>query len=158
MPAEVRTCLWFADDAENAVRHYVALIPGSAIEHLDRADNALTGEANGVVIIDFHLAGAPYRAMNAGPHHAFNDAMSIAVMTTDQEETDRLWDALSGDSGTPVQCGWLRDKWGVSWQIIPSVLPTLLCHPDRTAAGRAMQAMLSMQKIDIAALERAFHS
>ena len=155
MHARVRTCLWFADDAENAVSRYVSLISGSAIERIDRADNALTGEKNGVVIIDFTLAGAPYRAMNAGPHHAFNDAMSIAVTTPDQVETDRLWDTLAGDGGTPIQCGWLRDRWGVSWQIIPSALATFLCDPDRAAAGRAVQAMLSMQKIDIAALERA---
>jgi predicted 3-demethylubiquinone-9 3-methyltransferase (glyoxalase superfamily) len=158
MQAEVRTCLWFSDDAENAVRRYVSLIPGSAVERIDRTDNALTGEANGVVIIDFSLGGTPYRAMNAGPHHAFNDAMSIAVTTPDQAETDRLWEALAGDGGMPQQCGWLHDKWGVSWQIIPSILASLLCHPDRAAAGRAMTAMLSMQKIDINALESAFRA
>jgi predicted 3-demethylubiquinone-9 3-methyltransferase (glyoxalase superfamily) len=158
MHVRVRTCLWFAEDAEIAVSRYVSLISGSAIEHIDRKDNAVTGEKNGVVIIDFQLAGTPYRAMNPGPHHAFNDAMSIVVTTPDQAETDRLWDALAGEGGTPIQCGWLRDRWGVSWQIIPSALATFLCHPDRAAAGRAMQAMLEMQKIDIAVLERAFNA
>jgi len=156
MNMKVRTCLWFDRQAEEAVAFYVSLLPGSRIERTMRMDHALTGEAGGVSVIEFTLAGSPYQAMNAWPQHEFTDAMSIVVETQDQYETDGLWDALTADGGKAVQCGWLKDRFGVSWQIVPSVLPRLLADGDRAAASRAMQAMIAMQKIDIATLERAF--
>lgn len=153
--SKVRTCLWFDQQAKQAVDLYVAVIPDSKVEKIVAMDHALTGETDGVQIIEFTLGGAPYLAMNAGPHEAFNDAASIAVTTKDQAETDRCWHALLADGGRPMQCGWLKDRFGLSWQIIPEALPRLLGAPDKEKAGRAMKAMLAMQKIDIAALEAA---
>jgi predicted 3-demethylubiquinone-9 3-methyltransferase (glyoxalase superfamily) len=158
MDLKVRTCLWFDRQAEEAAAFYVSLLPGSRIERTMRMDHALSSQSGGVTVVEFTLAGTPYQAMNAWPHDdfEFNDAMSIVVTTQDQYETDGLWDALTADGGKPVQCGWLKDRFGVSWQIVPAALPRLLADCDREAAGRAMQAMIAMQKIDIATIERAF--
>jgi predicted 3-demethylubiquinone-9 3-methyltransferase (glyoxalase superfamily) len=151
MDAKVRTCLAFRDQAEEAARLYVSLIPGSEIERVFRPDPA--GPALTVI---FSLAGTPYQALNMGDAVKPTYAASISVTTADQEETDRLWTALLADGGAPIQCGWLTDRYGHSWQIVPEALPRLLSDPDRAAAGRAMQAMMGMVKIDIAALEAAF--
>ena len=151
MNTKVRTCLAYNDQAEEAARFYVSLIPGSEIENVFRP--APDGPALTVI---FTLAGAPYQALNMGEWPvALNDAVSISVMTKDQEETDRLWAALLEGGGAENRCGWLRDRFGLSWQIVPEILPRLLTDTDRAAAGRAMQAMLGMVKIDIAGLERA---
>jgi predicted 3-demethylubiquinone-9 3-methyltransferase (glyoxalase superfamily) len=106
--------------------------------------------------VTFTLGGAPFQALNGGPKYEFTEAASISVITRDQAETDRLWEALIADGGSESQCAWLKDRFGLSWQIVPEVLPRLLGAADRQAADRAMQAMLLMRKIDIAALERAF--
>ncbi|WP_363348919.1 VOC family protein [Methylocystis echinoides] len=151
MHVKVRTCLAFTDQAEEAARFYVSLLPGSEIETVFRPEPdrpALTAF--------FTLAGTPYQALNMGDYATLNDSVSISVVTKDQEETDRLWAALLADGGAENRCGWLRDRFGLSWQIVPEVLPRLLTAPDRAAAGRAMQAMLGMAKLDIAALEAAF--
>jgi predicted 3-demethylubiquinone-9 3-methyltransferase (glyoxalase superfamily) len=149
--AKVRTCLAFRDQAEEAARFYVSLLPGSEIENVFRPDPA--GPALTVL---FTLAGTPYQTLNMGDYAKPNDAASISVVTADQEETDRLWEALLADGGAAIQCGWLRDRFGLSWQIVPEALPCLLTDPDRAAAARAMQAMMGMVKLDIAALEAAF--
>ena len=150
MTPTVRTCLWFGGNGHEAAEFYVSLLPGSRIESMMRpAPDAPP------LVIDFTLAGTPYQILNAERRETPNEATSISVMTADQAETDRLWDALTADGGAPVACGWCRDKYGVSWQIIPRALTTLLMQPDRDAAGRVMAAMMQMVKIDVAALEAA---
>jgi predicted 3-demethylubiquinone-9 3-methyltransferase (glyoxalase superfamily) len=145
----VRTCLWFAAGGYAAACRYVSLIPNSAVE-----TPAPDPGAAEPMVVHFHLNGAPYTILNGGPHHRLSPAASIVVTTPDQAETDRLWAALT-EGGAPGRCGWLVDRDGLSWQIVPEVLPRLLGAADRAAAGRAMQAMLRMGKIEIAALEAA---
>lgn len=145
----VRTCLWFERGGLEAARFYVGLIPGSALETEAR-------EGDEPMVVAFSLAGAPYQILNGGPRYRQTPAASVVVTTLDQAETDRLWDALTAGGGAPGQCGWLTDRWGVSWQIVPEALPRLLGAEDRAAGGRALTAMLQMQKLDLAALEAAF--
>lgn len=144
---KVRTCLWFTERAREAAEFYVSLLPNS---HIDQIRSG-----QGWTVVDFSLAGAPYMILEAGPHHTLNQAVSISVTTQDQAETDRLWDALVCE-GKESQCGWLTDRFGLTWQIVPKVLPELLGSDDKVAAARAAQAMMSMVKIDIAALEAAY--
>jgi predicted 3-demethylubiquinone-9 3-methyltransferase (glyoxalase superfamily) len=153
MDAKVRTCLWFDRVGEDAAKLYVSLIPGSGIESVFRPD-----PDGPPLIVEFNLGGTPYQALNGGPHFKHSEAASISVTTTDQAETDRLWEALIADGGSESQCGWLKDRFGLSWQIVPEALPRLLSSPDRAAAERAMQAMLAMRKIDIAAIEAAYET
>jgi len=143
---KVRTCLWYDTDGLAAARCYVSLIPGSEIEGHPSAD---------AVVVNFILAGTPYQALNGGPIHAQTPAASISVLTEDQAETDRLWAALTA-GGSESRCGWLVDRWGVSWQIVPRRLPVLLGGDDPAGAARVQQAMLHMAKIDIATLEAAY--
>ena len=148
---KVSTCLWFDGTAEEAVGFYVSLIPDSKITNVARL--APGGPA---LMVSFTLGGAPYLALNGGPQYKLTEAVSISVTTADQAETDRLWTTLTAEGGSESRCGWLTDRYGLSWQIIPEALPRMMMAPDRAAAGRAMQAMLAMRKIDIAALEAAF--
>ena len=147
---KVRTCLWFNGKGREAAEFYVSLLPGS---HLDRTFDSPDEEP---LTVEFTLAGAPMMILNGGPMFEPNEAASILVMTQDQEETDALWEKLIADGGKPQQCAWLKDKFGVSWQIVPVRLGELLSHDDTEAAGRSRDAMLNMQKIDIAGLEAAF--
>ena len=156
MKAQVRTCLWFATQAREAAEFYVSLLPNSKIENAASFEHMLGSDRDDVSVIEFTLNGTPYQSMNAGPHHEFNDAMSIVVMTKSQAETDRLWDALTADGGKPVQCGWLNDRYGVRWQIVPRKATELLAGGDKDAAHRLLQAMMPMQKLDISTLERAY--
>ena len=152
----VRTCLWFGTDAEEAVRFYVSIVPESAIEHIQRAPAAWPGgEAGDVIVIDFRLGGQRFQALNGGARVDYGTAASICVQCGDQSEVDRLWTALAADGGSEIMCGWLRDRWGVPWQIVPEVLPRLLASPDPAVAARAFAAMQGMVKLDAAALERA---
>jgi predicted 3-demethylubiquinone-9 3-methyltransferase (glyoxalase superfamily) len=154
--ARVRTCLWFERDAEQAVSRYVELVPASHIEHVQRSPGQWPGgEAGDVIVIDFTLGGQAFQALNGGMHVDYGTAASISVACADQTEVDRLWAALTADGGTEIQCGWLRDRWGVPWQIVPTALPRLLAHEDHAVAARVFAAMTAMVKIDIAALERA---
>ena len=148
---KVRTCLWFEKDGEEAAAFYVTLLPDSRIETVMRP--APDGPA---LLVEFVLGGTPYMILNGGPHYRLTPAASIVVLTADQAETDRLWDALTADGGQESRCGWLVDRYGVSWQITPEPLIRMLNDPDRVAAGRAQEAMLQMHRIDIAALEAAF--
>jgi predicted 3-demethylubiquinone-9 3-methyltransferase (glyoxalase superfamily) len=141
---KVRTCLWFDGNGQEAAEFYVSLLPDSSIE------------TAGGVVVELSLAGTPYMFLNGGPQHKLSPAASIAVRTADQAETDQLWDALVADGGQESMCGWLTDRFGVSWQIVPDALPRMLGADDREAADRAMQAMLKMKRIDIALLETAF--
>lgn len=147
----VRTCLWFDGDAEDAAALYVSLLPNSRITTPAQRD-----PDRPALIVELELNGAPYQLLNGGPMYPQTPAASIAVRTADQAETDRLWDALTADGGRESRCGWLVDRFGVSWQIVPEALPRMLGAADRAAAERAQAAMLTMNRIDIAALEAAF--
>jgi predicted 3-demethylubiquinone-9 3-methyltransferase (glyoxalase superfamily) len=148
---KVRTCLWFEKGGLEAARFYTGLIANSVLE-------TDAPEGSDPIIVAFSLDGVPYQILNGGPHHRLTPAASIVVTTRDQPETDRLWQALTENGGEPGRCGWLTDRWGLSWQIVPEALPRLLGAPDRAAAGRAQEAMMQMSKIDIAALEAAFNA
>ena len=117
---KVRTCLWFDDQALPAAEFYCSLIPDSRIDHIGRhSDGQPIAKPGKVLSVEFTLAGTPYQALNGGPHFTLSDAVSISVSTRDQAETDRLWDALTADGGAESQCGWLKDRFGLSWQIVP---------------------------------------
>ncbi|MEF3367261.1 VOC family protein [Methylocystis sp. 9N] len=151
MQAKVRTCLAYKDQAEEAARFYVSLLPGSEFE------GAFRREPNGpALLVSFTLAGTPYQALNMGRETTHNESFSISVMTKDQRETDELWEKLLQGGGSEIQCSWLKDRFGIHWQIVPEALPRMFMDEDRAAAGRAFQAMLGMVKIDLAAVEKAF--
>ena len=148
--------LWYTKEAEEAARFYASIFPDSRVDAVTElpADSP-SGPAGSVVVVEFTLAGQPFMAISAGPLDPFNHAISFLVECEDQAEIDRYWAAL-GEGGTIEQCGWLRDRYGLSWQISPRVLGEMMKSPDRDAARRAAEAMLEMKKLDIAALERAF--
>ncbi len=146
---KVRTCLWFDGDGHEAARFYVSLLPDS------RIDGEVTYGATPPLVVEFTLAGAPFMVLNGGPMFKHTPAASISVLTKNQDETDRLWSALTAGGGQESMCGWLIDRFGVSWQIVPEILPRLLNADDKNAAARVQSAMMQMKKIDIAALEAA---
>lgn len=148
--------LWYTDKAEEAARFYAATIPDSHVDNVTvmPADTP-SGPEGSVVIVEFTLAGQPFVAFSAGKLDDFNHAISLMIECDTQDEIDRLWDALS-EGGQVEQCGWLRDRYGVAWQIAPRVLADMVRDPDRAAARRTTQAMLGMVKLDLAALERAY--
>lgn len=153
---KITPCLWFEGNALDAARFYTSVFPGSEIRNVHNARSETPGNKEGaVLLVAFTLAGQPYQALNGPPHDKFNDAISLSVNCEDQAEVDRLWTALTADGGKPVQCGWLKDKFGVSWQIVPKRLPELLSDPDPEKGKRVMKAMMQMVKIDIAELEAA---
>lgn len=150
-PHKIRTCLWFEKAGLEAAKLYVSLLPDSFIE----GDFSFEPQGEPLTV-NFTLAGAPYMILNGGPHYKLTPAASISVTTEDQDETDRLWNALLAGGGQESMCGWLVDRFGVSWQIVPRALMRALSAKDREAANRARDAMMTMRKIDIAALEAAF--
>jgi predicted 3-demethylubiquinone-9 3-methyltransferase (glyoxalase superfamily) len=154
--SKITPCLWYDHNAEEAANFYVTLFPDSRIDNVVRspADNPSMKEG-GVLVVEFTLAGLPYIGLNGGPQFPFTEAVSFQVKTEDQAETDRLWDALIANGGEESMCGWLKDRWGLSWQITPARLLELMADKDRDRARRAMEAMMTMRKIDIAAVERA---
>jgi predicted 3-demethylubiquinone-9 3-methyltransferase (glyoxalase superfamily) len=155
MPS-LSTCLWFDKQAEEAANFYVSLLANSRIDSVNRSPaDYPNGKAGDVLVVQFTLDGKPYMALNGGSNFSFDEAISMVLTTDGQEETDRYWDALLADGGKPSACGWLKDRFGLSWQVTPKQLPKLLGDPDPARAKRAMQAMMDMVKIDIAALERA---
>lgn len=152
---KVTPFLWYNGNAEEAIRLYTSIFKESRILSLMRTDGS-GPEATGPVIMgSFELHGQVFHALNGGPQYKFTEAVSLFVSCDSQEEIDDLWSRLTADGGEESQCGWLKDKFGLSWQIIPSQLVGLLGHPDRAKAGRAQQAMLRMQKLDIRALQEA---
>ena len=154
---KISPCLWFDGDAEEAARLYTSLFPNSHIDSVDRSPaDTPSGPEGTVITVNFTLAGRSYIALNGGPDFKFTEAVSFSIDCDDQAEVDRYWDALLADGGEPSVCGWLRDRFGLSWQGIPRQLPEMLNSKDRDAARRAMQAMLKMVKIDVAELERAY--
>ena len=153
---KIRPCLWYDGTAEEAANFYVTLLPDSRVDNVQRspADNPSMKEG-GVLVVEFTLAGQQYIGLNGGPLFLFTEAVSFQVLTDDQAETDRLWEALTANGGEESQCGWLKDRWGLSWQITPKRLLELVGDSDPDRARRAMEAMLKMRKIDIAEIERA---
>lgn len=156
---KITPCLWFDGDAEEAANFYVTLLPDSRIDDVVRspADNP-SMKKGGVLLVDFTLAGQKYSGLNGGPQFPFTEAVSFIIHCEDQAEVDRLWEAIEGNGGKPSACGWIRDRWGLSWQIVPEEMLQMLSSDDRAGAERAMQAMLEMSKLDIAALRRAYCS
>lgn len=147
--SQVATCLWFEHDGEDAARFYVSLLPGSTIDRVQPGTDGRT------LLVGFTLGGHRMIALNAGVPEPRSNAASISIDCETQADVDRLWDALIADGGKPVMCGWLNDRWGVAWQIVPTAMMRLLADPDRGRAARAMTAMQGMVKLDIAALEAA---
>ena len=157
----ITPCLWYASEAEEAARFYVSLFPNSRITrltHYGEAGKEVHGQAAGTVLtVAFDLDGQPFTALNGGPLFKFTEALSLQIDCETQDEVVHYWNALSaGGDPAAQQCGWLKDRYGLSWQVIPRVLIDMIADPDRKRADRAMQAMLSMKKLDIAGLERAY--
>ena len=152
-------CLWFDDQAEEAARHYIGVFPNSRITkvlHYNGAGEEIHGQPAGkVMTVSFELDGQPFTALNGGPVFRFNEAVSFQVLCETQEELDHYWEKLS-EGGDPAaqQCGWLKDRFGVSWQVTPRILLDMLADPDPERSRRSMEVMLKMKKFDIAALER----
>lgn len=153
---KITPCLWFNGQAEEAAAFYVSLLPNSRIDRVFRSPVETPSGPEGMALtVDFTLAGLPYLGLNGGPQYRFTEAVSFQIHCDDQAEVDRLWAALTADGGREVACGWLTDRWGLSWQIVPIRLTQLLMDPDPDRSRRAMQAMMGMIKIDIATLEAA---
>jgi len=154
--SKISTCLWFDRDAEAAVSFYVSLVPDSNITQIQHAPSAWPGgKAGEVILVAFTLASQSFQALNGGKPADYGTAASISVSCADQQEVDRLWSALTSNGGSEIQCGWLRDRWGIPWQIVPEILPRLLADPDPAVRTRVFAAMSGMVKLDITALERA---
>jgi predicted 3-demethylubiquinone-9 3-methyltransferase (glyoxalase superfamily) len=153
--------LWFDTQAEEAARYYTGIFKSSKIGTITRygeAGREVHGKAPGTVMtVAFELNGQPFTALNGGPEFKFNEAISFQIMCRTQDEVDHYWNRLSaGGDRQAQQCGWLKDKYGLSWQVVPTVLVEMMADPDKEKSGRVMEAMLRMKKIDIAELERAF--
>ena len=151
---KITPCLWFDTEGEEAAKFYTSVFPNSRIVDVARYGSAGPRPEGTVMTVDFELDGQHFIALNGGPEFTFNEAISFQVSCETQEEVDRYWRALS-DGGEEGPCGWLKDKFGVSWQIVPTALLRLIADPDREKSQRVMSAMLGMKKIDIAGLERA---
>ena len=148
--------LWFDDQAEEAMNFYVSVFKNSKVLSVSRYGNEGPGQAGKVMTVSFELNGQEFTALNGGPQHfGFSEAISFFVNCENQEEVDFLWGKLT-EGGEPGPCGWLKDKYGLSWQIVPTVLGDLLGDKDQAKAGRVMQAMLKMSKIDVAGLRQAY--
>lgn len=152
---DITPCLWFDRQGEEAAGYYVSIFENSEILEISRYGEGAPLPAGTALVVTFSIDGRKFMALNGGPAFTFNEAVSFYVNAETQAEIDRLWSALTRDGGEPGQCGWLKDKYGVSWQIVPPILTELLSDPDREKAGRVMQAMLGMGKLDIAELEAA---
>ena len=155
--AKIRTFLWYAREAEEAAKFYAGIFPDSRVDHVSALmSESPSGPPGSVKVVDFTLFGQPFQAMSAGPHHDFNDAISLSVSCDDQAELDRYWNALLAGGGKPQACGWLIDRFGVRWQIVPAVLEQWMRDPDPARSKRTSDAMLQMIKIDIPTLEKAY--
>jgi 2-polyprenyl-6-hydroxyphenyl methylase/3-demethylubiquinone-9 3-methyltransferase len=156
MRSKNAVCLWYDGTALDAARFYADTFPDSAVGAVTRAPGDYpAGRQGAVLLVEFAVAGIPCVGLNGGPEFRHNQAFSFQVLTDDQAETDRLWNAIVGNAGEEGQCSWCKDRWGVSWQITPRALLAALADPDPAAAKRAFEAMMTMRKIDIAAIEAA---
>lgn len=150
-------CLWYDQDAEAAARFYAETFPDSVVRAVHRAPGDYpSGKEGDVLTVEFTVLGVACLGLNGGPAFKQTEAFSFQVATEDQDETDRYWSAIVGNGGQESECGWCKDKWGISWQITPIALTKAFTSPDRIAAKRAFDAMMTMRKIDIAAIEAAF--
>jgi predicted 3-demethylubiquinone-9 3-methyltransferase (glyoxalase superfamily) len=155
--SKISPCLWFKSEAEEAVNFYVSLLPDSKIETVQRnVIDGPSGKAGSVLVIEFTVAGMRFMAINGGMHQEYTYAVSFMIDCADQAEVDRLWDKILSSGGKADQCGWIKDRYGLSWQIVPTVLTKYLGGPDKAGAQRAMQAMLGMVKPDVEGLRRAY--
>lgn len=152
---KITPCLWFDGNAEEAANFYISIFPNSKIVSIMRWPPGMPGPENSVLVVYFELAGQSFMALNGGPQFKFNEAISLSVDCETQAELDAYWEKLLAGGGQPSECSWLKDKFGVSWQICPRILPQLLQDPDRAKAGRVMAAMMTMSKIDIDKLKQA---
>ena len=152
---KIVTFLWFNDPAEEAANHYVSIFPDSKVVSVMRYGDAGPGPKGSVMTVTFQLAGQEFIALNGGPQFQFTEAISLFVNCETQDEVDELWRKLS-EGGEPGPCGWLKDRYGLSWQIVPTALGEMLQDPDAEKSNRVMQAMLQMSKMDIAGLRRAY--
>ena len=153
---ETTLCLWYNHDASEAAEFYARTFPGSSVNATQKAPTDYPdGKAGDVLVVEFTVLGLKCIGLNGGPQFKHNEAFSFQVATRDQEETDRYWNAIVGGGGQESQCGWCKDKWGVSWQITPRVLTDAMSHADSATRQRVFSAMMKMKKIDIAAIEKA---
>jgi predicted 3-demethylubiquinone-9 3-methyltransferase (glyoxalase superfamily) len=149
------TCLWFDNQGEEAARYYVSIFKNARLGAIHRYTSAGPGEEGSVMLVEFELNGQKFSALNGGPQYTFSPAVSIVVECADQAEVDYYWDRLA-EGGQEVACGWVTDRYGLSWQVVPTVFLEMIGDPDTEKAARATAAMLSMTKLDVAALERAY--
>jgi len=155
-PARNTICLWYDRDAEEAARFYASTFPDSSVGAVYRAPGDFpSGKRGDVLTVEFTVMGIPCLGLNGGPQFKHSEAFSFQVSTADQAETDRYWHAIVDNGGRESECGWCKDKWGLSWQITPAVLMQAIADPDPAAAKRAFDAMMTMRKIDIATIEAA---
>jgi predicted 3-demethylubiquinone-9 3-methyltransferase (glyoxalase superfamily) len=155
-PPKATVCLWYQHDAEGAAQFYAATFPDSRVRNVQRAPaDYPDGKQGNVLMVEFTVLGIDCIGINGGPAFKQSEAFSFQIGTRDQAETDRYWNAIVGNGGEESQCGWCRDRWGVSWQITPLALSEAMAGSDRAAARRAFEAMMTMKKIDVAAIERA---
>lgn len=155
--SRIKPCLWFDRQAEEAAEFYVSIFPDARIEARNRSPvDWPGGKAGDVVLVEIVLAGQRCQALNGGPHAEFNEAISLSATCGDQSEVDRLWSALLAGGGEPMRCGWLKDKYGVRWQIVPEEFETMMRDEDAERSRRLMSAMLEMVKLDVAELRRAY--
>ncbi|KGT47116.1 VOC family protein [Acinetobacter sp. HR7] len=154
--AKNTVCLWYDHDAEEAARFYAEIFPDSSLDAIHHAATDYpSGKEGDVITVDFTVLGIPCIGLNGGPVFKHNEAFSFQIATEDQEETDRYWNAIVNNGGQESECGWCKDKWGVSWQITPKVLIEGYTSTDRAVAKRVFESMMTMKKIDIAAIEAA---
>ena len=154
---KITTFLWFDNNAEEAANFYVSVFKNARIVRIGRYTETGPGPKDSVMTVDFELEGVRYTALNGGPQFKFNEAMSLVVHCQNQEEVDYYWDKLS-EGGQTIECGWLKDKFGVAWQIVPEILLDLITDSDRAKVDRVMRAMMTMKKLDVAGIERAAQS
>ena len=153
--SRTRTCLWFDTQAEDAVTHYVSVFPNSRVTAVTRYGAGMPLPEGTVLTVAFELDGQPYLALNGGPHFQFSPAVSLVIDCDSQDEIDHFWAHLSADAAAE-QCGWLKDRWGLSWQVVPTELPEMLQHPDAARRQRVLDAIMALKKLDIAQLQQAF--
>ncbi len=153
--SKITPCLWFNGEAEEAANFYVSIFPDASIESIARYGAGSRFPADTALMVQFRLAGQGFQALNGGPEYSFTPAISLSTACQDAAEVDHLWNALTADGGEEGRCGWLKDRFGVSWQIVPDGLGALLSDPDRARAQRATQAMMGMNKLDLAAMRAA---
>lgn len=157
MTQPITPCLWFDGNAEEAVNFYVSVFKDAKVLRIDRYGESGPDPDAPAIFIEFHINGQPFQAINGGPEFTFSEAISFSISCANQDEVDYYWDTLTRDGGEPSQCGWLKDRYGVSWQIVPRRMIELMRDPNQERAGQVMRRMLQMTKLDIAELEAAYN-